>query len=217
MSTFTPLGPVITADARYSNSSSVSEFCVLKKLSVLNPAKSSAPDMIPSWLLKENADLLAPAVTDIINCSFAEARLPQSWKHADIVPIPKQVPVYDVNKHLRPISLTPVLSKVAEEFVVEQYVKPAVLEKVDPGQFGTIPGSRTTEALISMTHAWYKATDGNGATVRAVLFDFKKAFDRIDQGILVQKLRLFNIPEAVILWITDFLSYRKQRVKLGQD
>lgn len=206
MRTFTPLGPVITADAGYSNPPSVSEFRVLKKLSVLNPSKSSGPDMIPSWLLKENADLLAPAVTGIINCSFAEARLPQSWKRADIVPIPKQMPIYDVNKHLRPISLTPVLSKVAEEFVVEQYVKPAVLEKVDPRRFGAIPGSSTTEALISMTHAWYSATDGNGATVRAVLYDFKKAFDLIDHGILVQKLRLFNIPEAVILWITDFVS-----------
>ena len=103
MSTFTPLGPVSTADARYSNPPSVSEFRVLKKLSVLNPAKSSGPDMIPSWLLKENADLLGPAVTDIINCSFGEARLQQSWKHADIVPIPKQMPVYDVNKHLWPI------------------------------------------------------------------------------------------------------------------
>ena len=57
MSTFTPLGPDITADARYSNPPSVSEFCVLKKVSVLNPATSSGPDMIPSWLLKENADL----------------------------------------------------------------------------------------------------------------------------------------------------------------
>ena len=59
--------------------------------------------------------------------------MPQSWKHAEIVPIPKQVLVYDVNKHLRLISLTPVLSKVTEEFVVEQYVKPAELEKVNPG------------------------------------------------------------------------------------
>ena len=62
-----------------------------------------------------------------------------------------------------------------------------------------------------MTHAWCSATDENGATVRAVRFDFKKAFDIIDHGILVQKLRLFNIPEAVILWITDFLICRKQR------
>ena len=127
------------------------------------------------------------------------------------------MPVYDVNRHLRPISLTPVLSKVAEEFVVEQYVKPAVLAKVDPRQFVTIPGSSTTLALISMTHAWNSATDGNGATVRAMLFDFKKPFDPIDHGILVQTLRLFDIHEAIISWITDFLCCRKQRVKLGQD
>ena len=55
-------------------------------------------------------------------------------------------------KHLRPISLTPILSKIAEDYVVEEYVKPAVLKKIDPRQFGTIPNSCTTHALISMTH-----------------------------------------------------------------
>lgn len=71
-----PLTPVTTTDVRYPNPPSVSDLCLLKKLSELNPAKSSGPDMIPSWLLKENVDLLAPAVTDIIKCSFAEACLP---------------------------------------------------------------------------------------------------------------------------------------------
>ena len=32
-------------------------------------------------------------------------------------------PVKGVNKDLRPTSLTPVLSKIAEEFVVEEYVR----------------------------------------------------------------------------------------------
>ena len=127
------------------------------------------------------------------------------------------MPVYDVNKHLWPISLTPILSKVAKEFVVEQCVKPSLLEKVDSGQFGTISGPSNTELFISMKRAWYSATNGNGATVRAMLFDFTKSFGFIDHGILVQKLHLFNIPKAVILWITDFLSCQKQRVKLGQD
>ena len=143
--------------------------------------------------------------------------MPQSWKLANVAPIPKQTPVYDVNKHLRPISLTPVLSKLAEDFVVDRYVKPAVLAKVDPRQFGTVPGSSTTEALVSMTHAWYCATDGNGASVTVILFVFKKAFDIIDHRILVRKLGTYNIPDAVISWITDFLTSRKQRVKLGHD
>ncbi|PFX20632.1 putative RNA-directed DNA polymerase from transposon X-element [Stylophora pistillata] len=69
----------------------------------------------------------------------------------------------------------------------------------------------------SMTHAWYSATDGNGASVRVILFDFKKAFDLIDHQILVEKLGIYNIPNAVISWIIDFLTSRKQRVKLGHD
>ena len=101
--------------------------------------------------------------------------------------------------------------------MVDRYVKPAVLAKVDPRQFGTVPGSSTTEALISMTHAWYSATNGNGASVRAILFDFKKAFELIDHRILVRKLGKYNIPDAVISWITDFLTSRKQRVKLVHD
>ena len=111
MSTFAPLAQEATSDVCYPIPALVSEYRVLKKLSALNPAKSSGPNMIPFWLLKENADFLAPVVTDIINCSIAEAQLPQSWKHADIVPIPKQVLVYDVNRHLRPVSLTPVMAR----------------------------------------------------------------------------------------------------------
>ena len=217
VNSFTPLDPGISVAAQYTDTPTVAEFCVLKKPIALNPAKASGPDGVPAWLLKENADLLAPVVTDILNCSYLEARLPQSWKLANVAPIPKQTPVYDVNKHLRPISLTPVLSKLAEDFVVDRYVKPAVLAKVDPRQFGTVPGSSTTEALISMTHAWYSATDGNEASARVILFDFKKAFDLIDHRILVRKLGIYNIPDAVISWITDFLTSRKQRVQLGHD
>ena len=135
----------------------------------------------------------------------------------DVTPIPKQTPVYDVNKNLRLISLTPMVSKLAEEFVVNQHVKPAVLAKVDQRQHGTVPGTSTTEALVSMIHTWTKATDGNGATVRVVLFDFKKAFDLMDHQILLRKLHSYDISDAVIAWIKDFLTSRKQGVKLDQE
>ena len=92
--------------------------------------------------------------------------------------------VEDLRKHLRPISLTPCLLKVAEECVVLDYVKLAVLDVLDPNQYGAVPNSSTTQALIHMLHNWSKETDGNGATVRAILFDFKKAFNHIDHGIL---------------------------------
>ena len=55
------------------------------------------------------------------------------------------------------------------------------------------------------------------ASVRVIFFHFKKAFDLIDHRILVTKLGTYNIPDAVISWITGFFTSRKQRVKLGHD
>lgn len=157
-------------------------------------------------------DIFAAPVTDILNSSLRQAKLPLSWKKANIVPIPKHKPVVfnvvDVNKDLRPSSLTPVLHKVAEGYLIEQFVKPTVLTKVDPQQFETIPRSNTTLAFVSMVHSWLTATDGSGATTRTVLLHFKKAFDLIHHRLLVEKIRTYDIVD----WIMDFLNGRGQRV-----
>ena len=144
----------------------IPESAILSALEKLNPRKAAGPDEIPNWLLKAYADIFAYPVSMIINCSFAENRLPLAWKMADVVPIPKVKPVEDISKHLRPISLTLALSKVAEDFVVGLYVGPAVMEVIDPNQYGGIPKSSTLHALTSMVHNWSKTTDGNGAAVR---------------------------------------------------
>ena len=40
---------------------------VFMKLSLLNPTKAQGPDGLPAWLLKENADLLAEPIAEIIS------------------------------------------------------------------------------------------------------------------------------------------------------
>ena len=66
---FTPL-PVAFPCTTFSNYSEnrlvVSVESVRKKLSKLNPCKANGPDNIPGWLLKENADILAGPVSDIL-------------------------------------------------------------------------------------------------------------------------------------------------------
>ena len=197
--------------------SPVSESSFLRKLYYINPAKTQGSDSIPGWLLKMNADLWAPLIMYIMNTSFREGWLPLSWKEADIVPGPKQRPIQDVNKHLRPISLTPILSKIAEDYFVRDFVMPTVLKKIEKKQNGTIPKSCTTYALDSMFHNWHISSDGNAAAIRLVLFDFCKAFDLIDHNIVVRKLSDYNIPNHILSWIADFLLDRRQRVELAQD
>ena len=103
------------------------------------------------------------------------------------------------------------------KFVVDGYIKPAVLAKINQNQYGTVPNSRTVNALISMLHNWYGDTDGNGSTMLVVLFDFRKAFDLIGQAIHMAKLTDYELPPWVLDWTADFLTDRKQRVKLAYD
>ena len=42
------------------------QLSVYKKMLFLNPSKAIGPDGVPSWLLKENADLFAQPVADIL-------------------------------------------------------------------------------------------------------------------------------------------------------
>ena len=141
--------------------------------------------------------------------------MPTVWKMANITPLPKTKIVKDPKKDLRPISLTASISKVAEEFIVVDYIKLAVLKVIDSNQFGGIPQSSTTIALIDMIHRWSIASDGNGAVIRSILFDYRKAFDFIDHSILFRKLSELEIPYCIINWISDFLTNRYQRVKLA--
>ena len=76
-----------------------SEFYVFKLLPNLNSNKASGPEGIPAWILKENAGILASPVSKILDLSYKEARLPSIWKHANIIPILKEKPVHEVNKH----------------------------------------------------------------------------------------------------------------------
>jgi hypothetical protein len=68
-----------------------------------------------------------------------------------------------------------------------------------------------------MLHFLNASTDGNGATTRVILFDYKKAFDLIGHRLLLNKLATYDIPQWTLEWITDFLTCRKQRVKLSAD
>jgi hypothetical protein len=55
--------------------------------------KAGGPDGLPAWLLKTYADIIAPAVTDVLNSSFLECKVPNIWKMADIAPLPKALDI----------------------------------------------------------------------------------------------------------------------------
>ena len=67
-----------------------------------------------------------------------------------------------------------------------------------------------------MVHNWSNATDGSGAAVRVVLFDYRKVFGFIDHTLLIHKVFSQSIPRSVACWVADLLTDRQQRVKLSR-
>ena len=88
---------------------------------------------------------------------------------------------------LRPISLTSCISKVLEEFVVE-WILEDIGYLIEPKQFGCLRGSSTSLCLLDMFHSWLSKLDTDGCSLRIVLLDFSKAFDRINLNVLITKL-----------------------------
>ena len=80
MRSFTPLPAdyviLPTNSATQQPALVVSNESVYKKLMKLNRSKAHGPDGIPGWVLKENADLLAAPIANILNSSYREGRLP---------------------------------------------------------------------------------------------------------------------------------------------
>ena len=127
-------------------------------------------------------------VAEIFNASIQEKIVPVSWKEADVIPIRKSDKVNEIDNDLRPISLTPILSKMMEHFVAG-WMMSQIRHLIDRKQFGSLAGLSTTHALLSFAHHLYGSTDQLDQCVRVLLLDFSKAFDRIDHHILIKKWR----------------------------
>ena len=121
MSSYHPVNcsPPFEVDSEVPQLSDAKVYVMLMKA---NPSKSSGPDEVPNLMLKDYAEIFAMPVRIILNSSYLKQELPPIWKQANVTPLPKERPVTDVSKHLRPISLTATMSKMAEDFVVHRYV-----------------------------------------------------------------------------------------------
>ena len=95
--------------------------------SCLRRIKKTSPgiDNIPAWVFRACSFELANIDTHIFNCSFSTGVIPSSWRTAIVTPIPK-VSKPAAFADYRPISVMPLLSRLAERIVVTDWLRPAL-------------------------------------------------------------------------------------------
>jgi len=66
-------------------------------------------------------------------------------------------------------------------------------------------------------HELFLASDNSQNIIRVLFVDFTKAFDVIDLNVLLNKFVNCGMPEHVVVWSLDFLSGRKQFVRIADS
>ena len=172
-----------TAAERPDRLHHVTDYEVFRMLDTLRPTATGL-DNLPAWFLRLAAPIFCGPVADVINLSLMTSSVPRQWKRARIQPIPK-VPTPQQAADYRPISITPVLTRLTERVVVRRYIYPALsspppaLQFAD--QFAFRPTGSTTAAIIALLHTLTKVL-ATEPYVIVLSLDFSKAFDSVRHG-----------------------------------
>ena len=118
-----------------------------KILSKYDDSSSMGSDQVPSFLLRDGCQILAPAVTALFQVIQKSSHWPKEWKTSYITPLHKSDSTSDV-KNYRPISLLPKLSIVFEKMLFN-FLYPLVRPLDTNVQHGFMKRRSTPTQLIS--------------------------------------------------------------------
>ena len=171
--------------------------------------------MTPNKILKAVAHEIAPVITDIYNSSIIQGVFPMNLKRSIVIPIPKVSLPHSVEEYLRPISLTPQISKVMEGFTLTKLFS-QIESQLDTKQFA-LPKKSTTRALVYLLHSILSPLENGSCSARLFFEDFKKGFDLVDHNFIIRKLENLGVHPVMVRWIKAFLSNREQCVRIGNS
>jgi len=182
----------------------------------LNPTKSPGLDCVHPRVLKECHEELAYPISVLFNLSIQAGKLPDLWKLAQVTPLFKKGDKKDSSNY-RPVSLTIVLCKVLESFF-----RDAILDHMNrnklfcDNQHGFRPQRSCVTQLLEVIEEWTDILD-RGGNIDCIYLDFAKAFDTVPHQRLLRKIYAYGIKGNTYSWISNFLSNRKQQVRLGNS
>jgi hypothetical protein len=151
----------------------------------------------------------------MVNLCFKAGVFPVSLKHSIITPVYKGGDKDNINNY-RPISVLPVLSKILERLLNNRLLE--YLSKyniISASQFGFRRGVSSEDAVVSLSSLVTDQFDKGNKSL-GVFIDLKKAFDTVSLSILEAKLEKIGVRGTQLAIFKDYLTNRKQRVKLGQ-
>ena len=189
---------------------------VLKVINSLKINKSPGIDKIHPRVLKEIGEIMCHPITMVYKKSVEESKLPSQWKDAEITPIYKKE-ARNLPKNYRPVSLTSIICKIIEKLIVEDIINHIKTNKMNcQEQHGFTANKSTVTNLLEALNVITEA-QMHGLPVDLLFLDYQKAFDTVPHQRLIRQIESFGIEGLALKWIKDFLSNRRQRVRVNDS
>ena len=170
---------------------------------------STGPDNINIKHLKHLGDNALTYLTHIYNTALNANNIPNIWKVAKTIPIPKPQKDASLGTSYRPIALLSPLAKILEKIILKHITNNIQLPE---HQHGFREHRSTTTALHQINNVITTGFNKKRPPHRtiAIALDMSKAFDTVHLHKLTNKLLNTNIPNTIIKFISNYIKGRKQ-------
>ena len=186
-------------------------FDIFKIINSLKTNKACGYDNISAFFCRLGNNVLSPFLSVYFRSAFEVGVFPQIFKTAKVIPIHKKGPK-DTLSNYRPISLLPILSKVFEKLIKNNFMdffnKHRIFFK---NQYGFRENHNVVHALLDVSTNCYDAIQ-NKLFTAILLMDLTKAFDTVSHEILLKKLNHYGIRGIAFDLIKSYLANRQQFV-----
>ncbi|KAK4818042.1 hypothetical protein QYF61_004569 [Mycteria americana] len=173
----------------------IQEEAVNNLLCHLDTHKSMGLDGIHPRVLRDLAEELAKPLSIIYQQSSLTGEVPDNWRLASVTPIYKKDRKKDLGNY-RPVSLTLVLGKIMERFILLEHVQ--ANQGIRPRQHGFMKGRSCLINLIFYDQVTCLVDEGKAVDV--TYLDFSKAFDTVSHSFLLEKLAAHSVDGCTLRW-----------------
>ena len=162
--------------------------------SSLKRGQSGEPDNIPPDVYID-CDI-GNEVLELFNNALMSSDKPGQWSYSNIVPIPKSG---NLSKpaNTRGISLSCTFAKIYNRLILNR-IRPAIDPLLRNNQNGFRAGRNNVRQILAVRRIIKEATKAHKLPVILTFIDFKKAFDSIRRGKMMQILKAYGVPPRLL-------------------
>ena len=176
---------------------------IISAIKSLRNGKSPGQDNLNAELFKVEPEIAAGFLVPLFKAVWERKQIPGDWSEGVIVKIPKKGNLRNCN-NWRGITLLSIPSKIFSKIIVQRLTD-VVDQQLREEQAGFRRGRGCIDQMFALRNIIEQSTEWQ-RQIYINFVDFEKAFDSIHRESLWRILRMYDIPQDIVLIIKSFYS-----------